>query len=221
MIRPMRAAPGLALAARPAGTIFFGTRTGLANLAGSANAREEAVRLMRASGLPFVGGIVADDVPADRAGQELLVARVSRREHARLLAGSKLCLAPWGNHVLTYRLFEGLAARCLVLAQSIRGTSFIDGGLEPGRHFVEVAPDLGDLVDKARYYLQHLDEAQRIADAGHRHFAQFFAARGSLLSKPVFDATVASWGLLYSGPRPGGVAATLRSLAARWFPRKF
>ncbi len=39
-------------------------------------------------------------------------------------------MAPWGNHVLTYRLFEGLATRCLVIAQRIRNSRILDGELE-------------------------------------------------------------------------------------------
>jgi len=57
-------------------------------------------------------------------------------------------------------------------------------------------------------------EAQRVADAGHQHFA--LAARGPLVSQWIFDACVASWGSLY---RPGdvhGVVPAARALAARY-----
>jgi hypothetical protein len=175
---------------------------------------------MRASGLPFEGGIVPSDEPLYETDHELIVSKVSTNQHARLLANAKLCLAPWGNHLLTYRLFEGLAARCLVLAQSIRRTTFIDGGLEPGRHYVEIAADLGDLTDKASYYLEHLDEAQRIADAGHRHFKQYLASRGLIVSQYIFDETVSSWGKIYRPASQRGVGSALRSLAAQWFPNR-
>lgn len=108
---------------------------------------------------------------------------MNERAHAKLLHGSKVCVAPWGNHPITYRLFEGMALRCLVVAQSIRATAFLDGGLESGRHYVEVADDLRDLVDTVHHYLAHLPEAQRIADAGHEHFRHHFASRGNLVSR--------------------------------------
>jgi Glycosyl transferases group 1 len=217
MIKQMDAHRGLALADRSGGAIFFGTRTGFVNMAGGKNAREETVRLMRSSGLPFMGGLSPHGEERYRPAPELVAARMSERQHRKLLRNAKICIAPWGNHPLTYRLFEGMATRCLVIAQSIRDTAFLDAGLEAGRHYVEVASDLSDLVDKARFYLGHVAEAQRIADAGYTHFKRCFAARGHLISAWIFEATVASWRDLY---RPGdirGVVAASRSLMARLF----
>jgi spore maturation protein CgeB len=34
---------------------------------------------------------------------------------------------------------------------------------------VEIASDLSDLVDKVRFYLEHVAKARRIADAGYAH----------------------------------------------------
>jgi spore maturation protein CgeB len=130
-------------------------------------------------------------------------------------------VAPWGNHVLTYRFFEGLAQRCLVVAQSLRATEFLDGGLEPGRHYVEVAADLGDLTEKVGFYLDNEREAQRIADAGHEHFTRHFASRGPLVSSYIFDATVESWGEFYRPATPSGISSALRSAAARIWTKAF
>lgn len=221
MLRPMAPRAGRDLAARPGGAIFFGTRTGFSNLNGEKNAREEAVRLLRASGLPFVGGISPHAEARYRTSPELLVPRMKEAVHTRLLGASKLCVAPWGNHPLTYRFFEGMALRCLVVAQSVSSERFLDGGLVAGRHYVEVAPDLGDLVDVVRYYLNHLDEAQAIADRGHAHFRQFLTSRGSLVSSYLFEASVASWGDVYQPAREHGLASKARGLAARLFPRRF
>jgi hypothetical protein len=221
MIKQMDADPGLPLAERSMGATFFGTRTGFANLEGGKNAREETVRLLRASGLPFAGGLSSHAEERYRPAPDVVVPRMHERKHAKLLSDTKICIAPWGNHRLTYRLFEGMAVRCLVVAQSIRAAAFLDGGLEAGRHYVEVAADLGDLVDTVRYYLEHLAEAQRIADAGHDHFKRYFASRGNLVSSWIFESSVASWGGLY---RPGdarGIRSASRSLAARYFADRF
>ena len=221
MLRAMAPSKGRALVARSGGAIFFGTRTGFANLAGGLNAREETVRRMRGSGLPFVGGISPHVEARYATSPELLVPRMKESQHTKLLADSKLCLAPWGNHPLTYRFFEGMALRCLVVAQSLTTDRFLDGGLVPGRHYVEVAPDLGDLEEVAAYYLSHLTEAQDIADAGHAHFCQFLASRGPLISPFLFDATVASWGDLYRPVAEPSPSSSLRSLVARLFPTRF
>jgi glycosyltransferase involved in cell wall biosynthesis len=143
------------------------------------------------------------------------------REHERLLRNAKICLAPWGNHPLTYRLFEGMALRCLVVAQTIGATDFLDGGMQAGTHYVEVAADLSDLTDKVGYYLAHLSEAQRIADAGHEHFTRYFASRGSLISSWILEATVASWGDLYRPGQDRGILSATRGLAARLFAQRF
>ena len=216
MLKTMPPRAGRPLRERSIATLFYATRTGADNLPGRRNAREETVRLMQASGLPFEGGLLPHPEPRYQAPPELTVPRIHQRVHTRKLRDTFVCIAPWGNHVLTYRVFEGLACRCLVLGQTLRDCAIVDDGLQPGRHYVEVAADLSDLVELTRHYLAHPDEAQRIADAGHAHFVQRLAARGPLVSQWIFDACVASWGSLV---RPGdahGLVPTARSFAARW-----
>lgn len=220
MLKPMLGHGGVSLTARPVAAMFYGSRTGADNLPGGGNAREETVRRMRESGLPFEGGLLPHREARYHTARELLVPRMSERTHTARLRNAKICLAPWGNHPLTYRLFEGLALRCLVVAQSLRGTALLDGGLEPGRHYVEVRPDLSDLTSVVEYYLAHAEEAQRIADAGHAHFVRYLAARGHLVSAWIFEATIASWGDMYRAPEALGLVRMLRSTAARLFPNR-
>lgn len=220
MIKPMSPRPGRELKYRERKAVFYGTRTGLTNLTEGRNAREECVRLMRDSGLPFQGGIVPHQDPRYQANTRLIVPQISGRLHAKLLSDSVICLAPWGNHPITYRLFEGLARRCLVFAQSLGETRFIDGGLRAGRDYVEIAPDLSNLVEMVDYYLAHLDKAQKIADAGHRHFARHFAARGRLISQFLFDQAVQSWGSLYEPETTPSLISRCRSLRARLFAKR-
>lgn len=221
MLKPMAPRPGQLLRARSRGAIFYGTRTGLANLPNGENAREKLIRTLRSSGLPFEGGISPHREARYHTSPELLVPRMHEKHHEKLLADSKICLAPWGNHPLTYRVFEGMALRCLVVAQPFGDSAFLDGGLEPGRHYVEVAADLHDVVDVVRYYLEHLDEAQRIADGGHVHFAKFLASRGRLVSSYVFESAVESWQGLYRPVTRWGIATATRSLAASFFADRF
>ncbi len=221
MMRTMAARAGRPLVQRGQGAFFIGTRTGFANLGGGRNAREALVASMRQSGLPFLGGIAPHSDPRYVAAPENRIERIHKHRHERLLRDARICLAPWGNHPITYRFFEGLAYRCLVVAQSLDSTRFLDAGLQAGRHYVRVAPDLSDLVDVVRHHLEHMDEAQRIADAGHALYRERLASRGPLVSAWVFEAAVASWGDVY---RPAGrpsVALSLRSLAARIAPRRF
>ncbi len=221
MIKTTPARPGRELTQRSIGAIFFGSRTGFSNLPGGKNAREETVRIMRASGLPFLGGLLPHEEKRYHTDPALLVPKLRQRHHRQHLVNSKICLAPWGNHPLSYRLFEGLAMRCLVIAQPVRSSRLLDGGLEPGKHYVEVAPDLSDLVDTVRYYLTHLDEAQAIANAGHEIFKRCLAPRGELISQWIFDSVVASWGDVYRPGTARGIAVEARRLAARLWPNRF
>jgi glycosyl transferase family 1 len=216
MLKTMAPRPGRPLAERSIGVMFYGTRTGKLNLPGGRNAREETVRLLRAARVPFEGGLIANDHEQYQTDRELLVPKIHKRTHTRRLRDTQVCVAPWGNHPLTYRFYEGLACRCLVLAQSLRECAIVDDGLRPGVHYVEVAADLSDLVDLVRHHLARLTEAQRIADAGHAHFIERLAPRGPLISQWLFDACLRSWG---DWVRPGdahGIAPAWRGLATRW-----
>lgn len=219
MIRPITPHPGAPLAERSRGSIFYGTPTGKLYFP---EGRETLIARLRASGLPFEGGLSPDAGCPREPPPELTVPRMPPREHARRLYDTQICLAPWGNHKLTYRLFEGLAARCLVVTQPFGDIDFLDGGLKAGVHYVESDAHHDGVVELVRHYLEHPEEAQRIADAGHELFLRSFAPRGRLVSKYLFDESVASWGELY---RPatgqGGPAVALRSATARLFPGWF
>jgi hypothetical protein len=190
-------------------------RTGRLNLPGSRNAREETVRMLRASGLRFEGGLLPHHEQRLQSAQDLMVPRMHKHALTRRLRHAQMCVAPWGNHVLADELLEGLACRCLVLAQSIRDCSIVDAGLQPGTHYVEVAADLSNLVELTRYYLAHQDEAQHIADAGHEHFQQRLASRGPLVSPWIFDACLASWGPWVQPGAARGWSPALRAFSAR------
>ena len=184
---------GEPLHARRRVAMFYGAGTG-SPTNDTVGARERTVRLLRTSGLPFEGGIVEASRDSYEQPEDLAVARISQRAHALALRSARICVAPWGNNPITYRLFEGLAYRCLVVAQSLGGVRFADMGLEPGVHYVEVRADLSDLVERVSYYLEHDDQAQRIADAGHAHCTRFFTWRGLDVPDPLVDAVLATWG---------------------------
>ncbi len=196
LLVPMRPRAGKPLRERRPCAFFYGARTGYDHLRGGFNPREETVRLLRAADTPFDGGLVHGGEQL-RNPKELLVPTLSRPEYFRRLGESAICVCPWGNAALTYRLFEGLACRNLALVQSLAELRFADGGLTAGVHYVEVGADRSDLVEKVHYLLAHLGEAQRIADAGHELFKSHFAFSGLDLPQPLFEEITATWaGLL-------------------------
>ncbi len=52
-------------------------------------------------------------------------------------------------------------------------TWFCEGRLIPYKHYVELAPDFGDLHEKIAYYSTHEEEALEIIEHAHSHVAQF------------------------------------------------
>lgn len=181
--------------------IFYGARTGMDNIGPEKNCRIEALRMIKRAGLPLRGGLYQLDAIPMLPPQDLLVPKISQSAHNRLLADTKICLALWGFNHLTYRFFEGLALRCLVVATSLSSLSFLDCGLTPNRHYVEIKPDLSDLIEKLEYYLQHLSEAQAIADEGHRHYKKYFELSGVTLTDSLYHEMTKTWhGLLNDIP---------------------
>ncbi|MBN1130213.1 MAG: hypothetical protein JXA71_14570, partial [Chitinispirillaceae bacterium] len=136
LLKPLPARPGKPLTSRMAQALFFGAATG-----GTSHSRIDAIRMLKALRVPFLGGIVrsphTQDPPPD-----LAAAPLDARGHSRALSESAICLALHGNCPLTYRLFEGFSRRCLVVAQSLASIRFADCGLLPGVHYVEVREDL-------------------------------------------------------------------------------
>jgi hypothetical protein len=193
ILNPLSPRPGKQLRDRRPSTVFYGVRTGGKNLPGDRNSREEAVRLLRGKGLPFEGGLVHGGEKYENP-EDLLVPRLSKQAYLQRFDETSICLCLWGNCPLTYRFFEGLSRRNLVVSQSLSGLRFARAGLEAGVHYIEIAGDLSDMLDKLDYYLTRTDEAQRIADAGYELFESNFAFRGLDFPQPLFDDIQRSWG---------------------------
>ena len=152
LLPPLKANKGRSLNKREISILFYGTQTGGLNIDHMKNSRVEALRAIKKSGIPLKGGLVyhADYIPPE----DLTVPAIPKKKHAKLLKNSKICLALWGNCPLTYRLFEGLASRCLVFVQSLSAIRFIHCGLTENVHYVGIKSDLSDLIDKINHYLK-------------------------------------------------------------------
>ena len=93
-----------------------------------------------------------------------------------------------GNDVAT-NLKWILASNSLCLMRAPRyETWFMEGTLEPGVHYVQLADDHGDLEEKYRYYNDHPEEAEVIIRNANRYVAEFMdAEREFLISLLVMD----------------------------------
>jgi hypothetical protein len=129
------------------------------------NLRIRAGRMLREAGLPAHVGLRSETTPRHLVHLALTL----EPEPLHVMGEYRFVLSLWGNHPFNPRLYRGLEAGSLVFHQATPQIHFLDDGLlVPGRDYVEIAPDLSDLVDKVAYFLAHPAEAREIADAGHR-----------------------------------------------------
>ena len=143
---------------------FLGTFTGSS---GPDNVRVRACRLLQESGLPANVGLTAGSIPPELHFDVPL----KEREPLYVMGQHKFVLSLWGNHQFNPRLYRGLEAGSLVFHQATPDIQLLDDGiLVPGVHYVEIAPDLSDLLEQVEYFVAHPGEAREIAEAGHRRW---------------------------------------------------
>ncbi len=129
--------------------------------------REELLKFIVEAGVPFVGGLqpkqaaLAPGVP--------YAPRMRMRDYVAQVRRSRINLALDGIGEFTFRHLEVWCCCAFLLSNSsIRALSLPLAARE-GEHYVCFdSPD--DLVEKARYYLDHPDARDRIARAGRALF---------------------------------------------------
>jgi hypothetical protein len=158
------------------------------------NARAVACQLIEGAGFPANVGLLAESTPPE------LIHQVPIRESEPLQAMGqyRYVLSLQGNHPFNARLYRGLEAGSLVFHQATPSIRLLeDGVLEPGRHYVEIAADLFDLLEKVDYFMGHPADAHEIAEAGHQAWMEnFFTSTPFAMSNGV-------WELFTSQPRWG------------------
>ena len=131
---------------------------------GTLNPRVLACLLLQYAHVPSNVGLLAESTPTEFAPH----VPIREPDPVYAIGHHKFVLSLWGNHQFNPRLYRGLEAGSLVFHQATAGIRLIeDGLLEPGRHYVEIAPDLSDLVEKVDYFFGRPGEARQIAEAGH------------------------------------------------------
>lgn len=85
----------------------------------------------------------------------------------------KFILAIEGNDVASNLKWVMSSNSIAMMPKPEFETWFMEGRLIPGVHYIEIAPDYSDLIEKIRYYGSHIDEAETILDNAHRYVRQF------------------------------------------------
>lgn len=106
----------------------------------------------------------------------------------------KFILSIEGNDVATnLKWIMGSNSLCFMTRPKYE-TWFMEGTLEPGYHYVELADDYSDLEEKVEYYTKHLEEANSIVKNANAYVRTFMDARqehliGLLVLQKYFEKT--------------------------------
>lgn len=191
VLSPLSCYPGNDISKRKQRIFFIGKLTGNSISDIIRNQQFEIVSKLKASGLPFAGGLI--QTRDFRIPDELITDPLKQTDFHNELSSSSIVLAPWGFCPLTYRFWEGLANRCLVVAPDFSNYRFAFHNLVPNVHYVSIRPDLTDLLDVCEYYLMNPDKAQAIADNGYNWFSEHASFRGISLNYHISDIIYDSW----------------------------
>lgn len=123
-----------------------------------------------------------------RVPEEYRVTMLSRPDFIKEMENSMIVLALRGNYHTVNRFFEGQASGGLVFTTRFRHEAEFMGHGEPGVHYVEIEWDGSDVVEKAKYYFEHVDEAETIAQNGRKLWEEYsMLDDNKLLPQKVID----------------------------------
>lgn len=105
--------------------------------------------------------------------EEWLTPKKTIREHLRY----KFIMALEGNDVASNLKWVMSSNSIAVMPRPTCETWFMEGKLIPNYHYIEIKPDLSDLEERLKYYIEHVDEACQIINHAHEYVAQFFDSR--------------------------------------------
>jgi glycosyltransferase involved in cell wall biosynthesis len=125
------------------------------------------------------------------AGLPLVGMRAEPERAADVYAASRVTLNCSLNGDLNLRVFEALGAGGFLLTDALSPDAGLERCFTPGRHLATYrSPD--ELVELARHYLDHPDEAMAIRRAGQAHLLEFHSpqAKRAQFFAAVFDDRV-------------------------------
>lgn len=141
-------------------------------------------------------GFDLGDISSHVVRPEWIVPEISIADHLRY----RFILCIEGNDVASNLKWVMSSNSIAVMPRPEFETWFLEGQLVPGVHYIEVAPDYSDLVEKLAWYSAHLDECSKIVAAAHRHVARFAdPKRECLVSLRVLDRYFKATGQMPTG----------------------
>lgn len=103
--------------------------------------------------------------------------RISAEQFRAELFDSKLCVSAFGWGEVTDRDYEVVINRSALVKPDMSHLDTHPNIYLPGQTYIPFHWDASDLVEVCEYYLNNLDEAQRIADAAKQVYEDYVAHR--------------------------------------------
>ena len=85
----------------------------------------------------------------------------------------KFIMALEGNDVASNLKWVMSSNSIAVMPRPTCETWFMEGTLKPNYHYIEIKPDLSDLLERVNYYIAHPAEAEDIIRHAHEYVSQF------------------------------------------------
>ena len=109
-------------------------------------------------------------VGGNLAKKEWKRSKISIRKHLDY----KFILSLQGNDVATNLKWIMSSNSIAVMPKPTIETWFMEGKLIGGIHYIEIKPDYSDLEEQLNYYINNLEECDKIIKNAHQHCEKFF-----------------------------------------------
>jgi hypothetical protein len=149
---------------------FYGLPTG--DLETENNLRIRACRILKNKPW-FSGGIVGQEPGARRDISGVEIGIRPRPFYLNSINGSLLSLCLPGNSILTYRHFESMGMKSCIVTCCLDRFKWLNRMI-PGEHYLEVMPDLSNLVEVCEKALKDKKETYRIAQNGYDLYNEYY-----------------------------------------------
>lgn len=169
---------------------FYGLPTG--HLETEQNLRIRACRILKNKPW-FDGGIVGQEPGAHRNISGLETGHRPRPFYLNSINQSLVSLCMPGNSVLTYRHFESMGMKSCIATCCLDQFKWLNEMI-PGRHYLNVLPDLSNLEEVCEQALTDYHTTHRIGENGYDLYNKYYRLMpDGGMTEPMWNAIARQW----------------------------
>jgi hypothetical protein len=149
---------------------FYGLPTG--DLETEKNLRIRACRILKNKSW-FQGGIVGQEPGAQRNISGVEIGHRPRPFYLNSINQSLVSLCMPGNSILTYRHFESMGMKSCVVSCCLNQFRWLNR-MVPGQHYLDILPDLSNLLDVCEQAISDKKTTLQIAQKGYDLYQAYY-----------------------------------------------